>query len=208
MAQSGFGNVGQNGKAMATQKHKQSNQPSTATARDRGRGRGASQASPASNGATQKARARGISLSRRFTEVGKNPLDQVTYERRSSIITNPDGSIVFKLEGAEIPASWSQLATDIVISKYFRKAGIRGDKNVGERSVRDVVHRIAHTIRVAGDRFGGYFASKSEADAFESELSFLLVNQYGAFNSPVWFNCGLYHQYGVGKQSGAGKSCS
>ncbi|MBL8613713.1 MAG: vitamin B12-dependent ribonucleotide reductase, partial [Myxococcales bacterium] len=197
MAQSGFGNVGQNGKAMATQKHKQSNQPSTATARDRGRGRGASQASPASNGATQKARARGISLSRRFTEVGKNPLDQVTYERRSSIITNPDGSIVFKLEGAEIPASWSQLATDIVISKYFRKAGIRGDKNVGERSVRDVVHRIAHTIRVAGDRFGGYFASKSEADAFESELSFLLVNQYGAFNSPVWFNCGLFHEYGI-----------
>src|SRR5438270_3879620 len=101
------------------------------------------------------------------------------------------------MEGAEIPASWSQLATDIVISKYFRKAGLHGDKHQGEKSVRQVVFRIAHTIREAADQFGGYFASKSEADAFEAELSFLLVNQYGAFNSPVWFNCGLWHRYGI-----------
>ena len=191
MAQSGFGNVGQNGKAMAMQKQKQHG--GAGKTRD-------AQSSQGAKGDAKNAKARaarGVAIARRFTEHGKNPLDQVTYERRSSIITNPDGSIVFKLEGAEIPASWSQLATDIVISKYFRKAGIRGDKNVGERSVRDVVHRIAHTIRVAGDRFGGYFASKAEADAFEAELSFLLVNQYGAFNSPVWFNCGLFHEYGI-----------
>ncbi|OJY29987.1 MAG: ribonucleoside-diphosphate reductase, adenosylcobalamin-dependent [Myxococcales bacterium 68-20] len=122
---------------------------------------------------------------------------ELVYERRSSIITNPDGSIVFKMEGAEIPSTWSQLATDIVISKYFRKAGLHGDAKQGEKSVRQVVHRIAHTIREAGDKFGGYFATKADADAFEAELSFLMTHQVGAFNSPVWFNCGLWAQYGI-----------
>jgi ribonucleoside-diphosphate reductase alpha chain len=139
----------------------------------------------------------GISIERRYSTAQVDPLDAVVYERRSSIITNPDGSIVFKMEGAEIPASWSQLATDIVISKYFRKAGLFGDKHQGEKSVRQVVHRLAHTIRDAGETFGGYFASKGEADAFEAELSYLLVNQVGAFNSPVWFNCGLWHEYQI-----------
>ena len=106
------------------------------------------------------------------------------------------------MDGAEIPASWSQLATDIVISKYFRKAGLHGDKDQGETSVKQVVHRIAHTIRQAGDEYGGYFASKADADAFEAELSYLLVNQYGAFNSPVWFNCGLWHEYGISGSGG------
>jgi ribonucleoside-diphosphate reductase alpha chain len=140
---------------------------------------------------------RGIAVRRHYTTAGVDPLDEVVYERRSSVITNPDGSIVFKLEGAEIPAEWSQLATDIVISKYFRKAGLHGDKNQGERSVRQVVTRIARTIRRAGEEFGGYFATKADAAAFEAELSFLLVHQYGAFNSPVWFNCGLWHEYGI-----------
>src|SRR5690606_18708758 len=90
-----------------------------------------------------------------------------------------------------------QLATDIVVSKYFRKAGLHGDKAQGETSVRQVVYRVAHTIRVAGEQFGGYFATKKDADAFEADLTWLLTNQYGAFNSPVWFNCGLYHQYGI-----------
>ncbi|MCA9623453.1 MAG: vitamin B12-dependent ribonucleotide reductase, partial [Myxococcales bacterium] len=118
-------------------------------------------------------------------------------EKRTSVITNPDGSVVFKMEGAEIPAEWSQLATDIVVSKYFRKAGLFNDKSQGETSVRQVVYRIAHTIREAGERFGGYFASTEAADVFEAELSYYLVNQYGAFNSPVWFNCGLYHEYEI-----------
>ncbi|MFO0663366.1 MAG: vitamin B12-dependent ribonucleotide reductase [Polyangiaceae bacterium] len=143
------------------------------------------------------AKREGVTLARHFTTPGTDPLDEVVYERRSSVITNPDGSIVFKMEGAEIPANWSQLATDIVISKYFRKAGLHGDKARGERSVREVVYRIAHTIRTAGEDFGGYFATKADADTFEAELSFLMVNQYGAFNSPVWFNCGLYHAYGI-----------
>jgi len=140
----------------------------------------------------------GLIVKRVNTRVGVDPLDHgAVYERRSSIITNPDGSIVFKMEGAEIPSSWSQLATDIVISKYFRKAGLFGDPKQGEKSVRQVVHRIARTIRSAGDRFGGYFASKHDADAFEAELSYLMVHQIGAFNSPVWFNCGLWDEYGI-----------
>jgi ribonucleoside-diphosphate reductase alpha chain len=145
---------------------------------------------------------RGTKVERRYTETSVDPLEAVVYERRSSVITNPDGSIVFKMEGAEIPATWSQLATDIVISKYFRKAGIRGDKDKGETSVRQVVHRLAHTIRGAADKLGNYFATKTDADAFEAELSYLLVHQYGAFNSPVWFNLGLWHEYGIDGSGG------
>ena len=139
----------------------------------------------------------GVRFERRFTQPGETGFEGINWELRKSVITNPDGSVVFKMEGAEIPAEWSQLATDIVVSKYFRKAGIHGDAARGETSVREVVHRIAHSIRVAGERMGGYFASKQYADNFEAELSFLLVNQYGAFNSPVWFNCGLFHEYGI-----------
>jgi ribonucleoside-diphosphate reductase alpha chain len=156
-------------------------------------------------------RARGVSVARMFTRPNVNPLEsgapglptttgqptELVYERRSSVITNPDGSIVFKMEGAEIPSTWSQLATDIIISKYFRKAGLHGDPKQGEKSARQVVYRIAHTIRQAADDFGGYFATKTDADAFEAELSFLMIHQVGAFNSPVWFNCGLWAQYGI-----------
>jgi ribonucleoside-diphosphate reductase alpha chain len=142
-------------------------------------------------------RPRGLTFERAHTERGADPLDHVTWERRSSVITNPDGSVVFKMEGAEIPAGWSQLATDIVVSKYFRKAGLFGKKENSETSVRQVVHRLARTIREAGDRFGGYFATTKDADAFEAELAYMLVHQIGAFNSPVWFNCGLFHRYGI-----------
>jgi ribonucleoside-diphosphate reductase alpha chain len=156
----------------------------------------------ARDGAVAKRSSKGLSFDRRHTRRGADPLDEVLWERRSSVITNPDGSVVFKMEGAEIPAGWSQLATDIVVSKYFRKAGIRGDKQKGETSVRDVVVRLATTIREFGEEIGGYFASKKDAETFEAELSFLLVNQYGAFNSPVWFNCGLWHRYGIAGQGG------
>ena len=180
MAQSSFG-VGQTGKGKrekdeVTTKSKQTAATTTVEA---------------------KRRPKGVVMARRYSTPGTDPLDEITYERRSSIITNPDGSIVFKMEGAEIPAEWSQLATDIVISKYFRKAGLHGDKSKGEKSVREVVTRIAKTIRDTGESFGGYFATKADADTFEAELSFLLANQYGAFNSPVWFNCGLFHAYGI-----------
>ena len=121
----------------------------------------------------------------------------MTYELRDSVISNPDGSVVFEMRGAEVPVDWSQLASDIAISKYFRKAGIHGDRDRGERSVRELVHRVAHTLREAGENLGGYFASTADADAFEAELSHLLVHQKAAFNSPVWFNCGLYQRYGI-----------
>jgi len=139
----------------------------------------------------------GLVHQRRFTRPGTDPLDEVRYVERDTVITNPDGSVVFELRGAEIPESWSQLASDIAVSKYFRKAGIHGDPNRGERSVRQLVTRVARSIREAGDRFGGYFASPEDADTFEAELTHLLVHQKAAFNSPVWFNCGLWHRYGI-----------
>src|SRR5205085_9912364 len=89
-----------------------------------------------------------------------------------------------------------QLATDSVVSKELRKAGV--PRRTGhETSVRQVVHRLAHTLRTAGEQQGGYFASPDDAAAFEAELAYMLVHQIGAFNSPVWFNCGLFHAYGI-----------
>src|SRR3989338_10485278 len=143
---------------------------------------------------------KGMKFERRYTKPNTDPLDTTTYEKRSSVISNTDGSVVFKMENAEIPKSWSQLATDIVVSKYFRKAGVPG--NGTEMSVRQVVHRIAHSLRRAGEEFGGYFRSVEDADAFEAELAHLLVTQKGAFNSPVWFNCGLSETYGIRTGSG------
>src|SRR5688572_8543974 len=140
---------------------------------------------------------KGLALARLFTQPGIDPLDEVRYESRDSVITDPDGTVVFQLKNAEIPESWSQLATDIAVSKYFRKAGIHGDAKRGETSARDLVRRVSRTIREAGEKFGGYFASKEDADTFEAELSHILIHQKGAFNSPVWFNCGLFQRYGI-----------
>src|SRR5262245_9164826 len=153
---------------------------------------------PATNAPTQA----GIHVARRFTSPGHHPFEDVKWERRKTVIANPDGSPVFAMEGVEVPSDWSQLATDIVVSKYFRKAGVPGTPG-HETSVRQVVHRLAHTIRNAGEQQGGYFAAPDDADAFESELAHLLVHQIGAFNSPVWFNCGLYHEYGIGGSGGS-----
>ncbi|MEM6960428.1 MAG: vitamin B12-dependent ribonucleotide reductase [Myxococcota bacterium] len=164
------------------------------------RGREISVNEGASQGKKQTGRkntAGGLHYSRLLTRPRENPLETVTYELRNSVITNPDGSVVFEMNGAEVPEQWSQLATDIAISKYFRKAGLHGDPQKSERSVRDLVFRVAHTIREAGETFGGYFASAEDADNFEAELTHLLVHQKAAFNSPVWFNCGLYHRYGI-----------
>ena len=143
----------------------------------------------------------GLKVPRRYTRAGIDPLDQVKWDRRRTVISNPDGSVVFRMDDVEVPADWSQLATDIVVSKYFRKAGLK-DAPGHETSVRQVVRRLAHTIRVTGEEQGGYFASREDADAFEAELAFMLVRQIGAFNSPVWFNCGLYHEYGIGGSGG------
>ena len=137
----------------------------------------------------------GIAVQRRLTRRGKDPLDEVVYTKRDSLITNPDGSVVFRMEGAEVPERWSQLASDILVSKYFRKRGVPHTKH--ETSVRQVIRRIVKAIRHAGEEAGAYFATPEDADNFEAELSYILVNQMGAFNSPVWFNCGLFHSYDI-----------
>ncbi len=150
---------------------------------------------PELNGKDVAVNTEGLQVQRYFTTPGVNPLDEVTYEYRRSVITEPDGSVVFEMNNVEVPKSWSQLATDIIVSKYFRKAGVPGPTG-SETSARQVVHRIANTIRVHGE-LKQYFASSEDAEAFEAELSHMLINQKGAFNSPVWFNCGLHHQYGI-----------
>jgi ribonucleoside-diphosphate reductase alpha chain len=142
---------------------------------------------------------RGFAVDRRKTRDGQTAaevLAEVEWTRRPAKISGADGEVVFKMDDAEVPKSWSQLATDVAVSKYFRKAGVP-TKSGAEESVRELVHRVAHTLRVAGETQGGYFATLQDAEAFEAELTCYLVNQIGAFNSPVWFNCGLHHEYGI-----------
>ncbi|MAB91022.1 MAG: ribonucleoside-diphosphate reductase, adenosylcobalamin-dependent [Planctomycetes bacterium] len=138
----------------------------------------------------------GVAMERYFTKSGQKPLDEQRWVKRSSVISNPDGSTVFRMDDVDVPDGWSQLATDIVVSKYFRKAGVAGPTGA-ETSVRQVIDRVARTIREAGDTLGGYFRNEEEATTFEDELTHMLVNQMGAFNSPVWFNCGLAARYDI-----------
>ncbi|MGB0678807.1 MAG: vitamin B12-dependent ribonucleotide reductase [Polyangiales bacterium] len=144
-----------------------------------------------------KQASRGLHIACKLSTGGVDPLTEVSYEQRRSSIQDAGGQEVFALDGVEVPEGWSQLATDIAVSKYFRKAGLYGDATRGERSVRDLVYRVAHTIREAGENLGGYFASAADGARFEAELSHLLIQQKAAFNSPVWFNCGLYQRYGI-----------
>ncbi len=136
-----------------------------------------------------------LSIKRRFTKAGLDAFSMIDFEMRESRITEPDGKVVFEMKNVEVPKSWSQLATDIIAQKYFRKRGVDG-KAGSETSAKQTVHRVAHTIRTFGEE-RGYFATAEDAEAFEQELKFLCITQRGAFNSPVWFNCGLYHEYGV-----------
>jgi ribonucleoside-diphosphate reductase alpha chain len=137
---------------------------------------------------------KGLMVPRRFTTPGVHPFDEITFVKKSSKITEPDGTIVFELPEIEVPDTWSQLATDILASKYCRRAGVPGTGK--EVSSKQVVTRLARTIRNQGDNYG-VFATREDADAFEMELTHMLITQKGAFNSPVWFNCGLYHEYGA-----------
>lgn len=137
---------------------------------------------------------KGIVVDRVFTRPEVHPFDEIEFDLRTSKITEPDGKVVFEMTNIEVPKSWSQLATDIVVSKYFRKAGV--PQTGSEVSVKQVVYRLANTIKAQGEHFG-FFATPEDAQAFEMELTHLLVTQKGAFNSPVWFNCGLHAQYGI-----------
>lgn len=149
----------------------------------------------AKKSAKSTSRKGGARFSPLFVGAEENPYQQVKWVKRSSQISGVDGKKVFAMEAIEVPEGWSQLATDIAVSKYFRKAGV--PKTGHETSVRQLVHRVVHTIRRAGEQLGGYFASQQDAEQFEKELAHILLQQKGAFNSPVWFNCGLFHEYGV-----------
>lgn len=133
-------------------------------------------------------------FNRKFVAEGESPYEQILWEHRSSSIKDSNGSIVFEMKDVEVPSSWSQLATDIVVSKYFKRAGVPHSGH--ETSVRQLVFRVSNTIRKFGEA-NGYFKNKNEADIFEDELAHILLNQKGAFNSPVWFNCGLHQVYGI-----------
>ena len=129
----------------------------------------------------------GLEFPRVFSRAGVDPFDELKWETRSAVITNESGETVFEQHGVEVPASWSQQATNIVVSKYFR--GQLGSPE-REHSVRQLIGRVVDTI-VGWAGAQGYFASADDLQAFGGDLKFLLVRQKAAFNSPVWFNCGF-----------------
>ena len=153
---------------------------------------------------------KGLTVKRVFTTKEKSPYAMFSYERRDSVIRNPDGSIVYQIKGVEVPAQWTQLATDILAQKYIRKAGVpqkdeHGNVKKGkdgkpllgsETSIKEVVHRLAGCWRHWGESHD-YFASKEDAQAFYDELAYMLLNQSAAPNSPQWFNTGLAWAYGI-----------
>ncbi|MBS1735883.1 MAG: vitamin B12-dependent ribonucleotide reductase [Bacteroidetes bacterium] len=146
----------------------------------------------------------GLTFSRQFTKEGVSPFDMFTYDYRTSVIKNTTGEIVFQMNNVEVPASWSQIATDILAQKYFRKAGVpQEDGSTGrETSVKQVAHRMAHCWRVWGER-NKYFASEGDAHVFYDELVYSILNQSCVPNSPQWFNTGLHEVYGItGKPQG------
>lgn len=141
-------------------------------------------------------RTRKISFHPYFTQ--GDPLKNLKVKQVSSQIRGAEGEVVFEMDRVSVPEGWSQLATDILVSKYFRKAGVPETDH--EVSASQVVHRIASATAKAGERLG-YFG-KTTAQVFQNELAHLLIHQMGAFNSPVWFNLGLYEEYGVLGQGG------
>jgi ribonucleoside-diphosphate reductase alpha chain len=157
-----------------------------------------------------------MNIQRRFTKEGTSPFDQFEYTYRTSALKNTDGSAVFTMDNIEVPAQWSQVATDILAQKYFRKAGVplvdengapildeNGKQKMGsETSVKQVVHRLAGCWRTWGEEHG-YFDTAKDAEAFYDEIVYMLLKQMCAPNSPQWFNTGLNYAYGItGKPQG------
>ncbi|HIE11373.1 MAG TPA: vitamin B12-dependent ribonucleotide reductase [Kiritimatiellae bacterium] len=137
---------------------------------------------------------------RLFSSAGCSPFDTVKWVRRRARIADDKGKVIFEQDGVEVPEFWSQLATNIVASKY-----LYGEIGTPQRehSLRRLIHRVARTIADWGLK-DGCFATAEDAGIFYDELAYLCLHQYGAFNSPVWFNCGLYQQYGVGADNKPG----
>ncbi|MFN8291540.1 MAG: vitamin B12-dependent ribonucleotide reductase [Chitinophagaceae bacterium] len=146
----------------------------------------------------------GLQFSRRFTRDDVNVYDMFEYDYRTSIIRNPSGEVVFEMNNVEVPKQWSQIATDILAQKYFRKAGVpQPDGSLGrETSAKQVAHRMANCWKAWGERYG-YFASEKDAVVFYEELVYSILNQMCVPNSPQWFNTGLHESYGItGKPQG------
>ena len=151
-----------------------------------------------------------MQITRRFTQAGQSVYDQFEYTLRSSVLRNPDGSVVFQMHDIEVPKGWSQVATDIMAQKYFRKAGVpQLDPNGnpltdesgnpmmgGEQSARQVIHRLAGCWTQWG-KDHGYFDTQEDAQAFYDENAYILLAQMAAPNSPQWFNTGLNYAYGI-----------
>ncbi len=137
---------------------------------------------------------KGLPIEHYFSAPGTHPFEELDWETRSAKISSDTGQAIFEQNNIEVPTTWSQLATKVVSSKYFY-----GDAQIGQRehSVKQLVHRVCRTIAERGLK-DGYFATKQDAETYYNELTWLCVNQYGAFNSPVWFNVGLYDVYGIG----------
>lgn len=157
-----------------------------------------------------------MEFKRKFTKDNQSPYDMFTYKKRSSVLRNPDGTIVFEMSDVEVPSQWSQVATDILAQKYFRKTGVPqtdehgdpvydndGNRVYGsEKSAKQVVHRLTDTWRDWGQRYG-YFDSEEDGSIFYDEMAYMLLNQMAAPNSPQWFNTGLAHVYNIkGKKQG------
>jgi len=165
-------------------------------------------------------------IERRFTKADQSPYAEINFQQTTSEIRNPDGSVVFKLEGIEVPADWSQVASDVLAQKYFRKAGVpahlrpvveadvpewlwrqeadreeliklpANERTTGEKSAKQVFDRLAGTWTYWGWK-GGYFDSEADAKAFYDEMRYMLAKQMAAPNSPQWFNTGLHWAYGI-----------
>ncbi|HEX5761198.1 MAG TPA: vitamin B12-dependent ribonucleotide reductase [Thermoanaerobaculia bacterium] len=129
----------------------------------------------------------GLRFARRYTVAGVDPYDTVEWEIRDALITNERGETIFEQKSVEVPKPWSQTATNVVVSKYFRG---QLDSPQREHSVRQLIGRVADTIAYWG-RENGYFATADDADAFHGELTHVLLHQMACFNSPVWFNVGI-----------------
>lgn len=124
---------------------------------------------------------------------GTDPFSTVDWELRTAAIKGEGGEVLFEQIDCEMPTSWSQLATNVVANKYFYGEVGSGER---EKGVRQLIHRVCRTIADWGTE-DGYFASKADGERFYRELAWLCLHQHASFNSPVWFNVGLYHQYGI-----------
>lgn len=144
--------------------------------------------------------AKGLVIERTFSQEGEHPFDSLMWEHRDATIKNHKGTVIFEQKNVEFPTEMSQLASNIVASKYFYGDLAYSGQNPAtggrESSFKQLVHRVTRTITDWG-KARGYFATEADGERFYDELTWLCVHQYGAFNSPVWFNVGLYHQYGI-----------